>query len=303
MWPLPVPGGGGGYRSKLSQTFLPQKHRHGLAPKERHVCFSPVIFSRRSRGDPSPGLQPCFWRPRRQTTLYLSSHIRPTSLEHPPRTFLTSSSSSLKALASSWRYGTPIEPYGASGLICRCDVFQPSAVTLISFQSLLSIAEDERSRDVYETALKHVRDSRFTDAELIYAPSQIALAALSLASPLLAQKWLDSKLLSVGESSPEAPQNAVNAIKGLITHTGHPPDVEAVREVDRRLKLCKNPEKVVGSKAYLARKAEEERKAEAKRNKKAEDINRAMEGDDPFGSAFNEGRHPQRMEELDDDDD
>ena len=171
------------------------------------------------------------------------------------------------------------------------------------FQSLSGITEDQRSRDVYETALKHVRNSRFTDAELIYAPSQIALAALSLASPLLAQTWLNSKSPGVGGTFSETLQVAVDAIKDLIVHTGHPPDVEAVREVDRRLKLCKNPEKVVGSKAYLVRKAEEERKAEAKRNKKAEDIRRALEGDDPFGDALNEGRTPQRMEELDDDDD
>lgn len=156
---------------------------------------------------------------------------------------------------------------------------------------------------MYETALKHVRNSRFTDAELIYAPSQIALAALSLASPPLAQKWLESKLPGVGETLPETLQSAVDAVKILIAHTGHPPDVEAVREVDRRLKLCKNPEKVVGSKAYLARKAGEERKAEAKRNKKAEDVRRALEGDDPFGSALNAGQHPQRLGELDEDDD
>ncbi|KAH0838423.1 cyclin-like protein [Lanmaoa asiatica] len=173
----------------------------------------------------------------------------------------------------------------------------------LDLQSLLDIADDQRSRDVYETALKHVRNSRFTDAELIYAPSQIAFAALSLASPLLSQKWLDSKLPGLGETFPETPQSVVNAIKILITNSGHPPDVEAVREVDRRLKSCKNPEKVIGTKAYLARKAEEERKAEAKRNKKAEDVRRALEGDDPFGSTVNEGQRPQRMEEFDDDDD
>lgn len=156
---------------------------------------------------------------------------------------------------------------------------------------------------MYETALEHVRNSRFTDAELIYAPSQIALAALSLASPFHAQKWLDSKSQGIGESFPETFQSTVDAIKSLITLTGHPPDVEAVREVDRRLKLCKNPEKVVGSKAYLSRKAEEERKAEVKRNKKAEDIHRALEGDDPFGSTFNEEQCPRHTEELDDDDD
>jgi len=61
------------------------------------------------------------------------------------------------------------------------------------------------------------------------------------------------------------------------------PGVEMIREVDRRLKLCKNPEKVVGSSAYLAKKAEEERVAAEKRTKKADEI-RNISGEDPFGS-------------------
>lgn len=65
---------------------------------------------------------------------------------------------------------------------------------------------------------------------------------------------------------------------------GHSPDIEAVREVDRRLKLCKNPEKVVGSQAYLAKMAEEEKKAENKRQKKVDELHRAMTDDDPFGN-------------------
>ena len=56
-----------------------------------------------------------------------------------------------------------------------------------------------------------------------------------------------------------------------------------VREVDRRLKLCKNPEKVVGSSAYLAKKAEEERQATKKRTRKADETRNAT-GEDPFGS-------------------
>lgn len=72
-----------------------------------------------------------------------------------------------------------------------------------------------------------------------------------------------------------------------------------MREVDRRLKLCKNPEKVVGSKAFLARKAEEEKKAEDKRNRKAEEARRAMEDGDPFGEELGEGKDGI----VDDDDD
>ncbi|KAF9229451.1 cyclin-like protein [Gyrodon lividus] len=172
----------------------------------------------------------------------------------------------------------------------------------LDLQSLPEITEDLRPRDVYEMALKHVRNSRFTDAELIYAPSQIALAALSLASPLLAQKWVGSKH-SGAESAWGFLESTIGTVKYSITQTGQPPDVEAVREIDRRLKLCKNPEKVVGSKAYLARKAEEERKAEVKRNKKAEDVRRAIESDDPFGSALNEAECTRKIQELDDDDD
>lgn len=134
-------------------------------------------------------------------------------------------------------------------------------------------------REVYDSAVIHVRAARLTDAELIYTPSQIALASLSLSSPALAAQWASSKNVDCAFSLPSTIEN----IKTLITQTGQTPQVESVREVDRRLKLCKNPEKVVGSKAYLAKKAEEERKAEQKRNRKAEDSKRVIEDEDPFG--------------------
>jgi cyclin H len=89
----------------------------------------------------------------------------------------------------------------------------------------------------------------------------------------------------------------VAAIKSLILCSGSLPNVESVREVDRRLKLCKNPEKVVGSRAYLARKTEEERKAEDKRNKKAVKIR----GGDPFGDEL--ARETLALVDDDDDDD
>ncbi|EPQ60824.1 cyclin-like protein [Gloeophyllum trabeum ATCC 11539] len=134
----------------------------------------------------------------------------------------------------------------------------------------------EDIEEVYKTAKTHVRASRLTDAELIYTPSQIALAAFSLASPNLASLWAHSK-----DSSNVL--QVIEPLKQMILQDSHPPDVEAVRDVDRRLKLCKNPEKVIGSKAYLARKAQEEKTAAEKRAKKAEEIRKAMEENDPFG--------------------
>jgi len=101
----------------------------------------------------------------------------------------------------------------------------------------------------------------------------------------------------------ETMEPTLGAIKYIITQKGHPPDVEAVREVDRRLKLCKNPEKVPGSKAYLARQAEEQRRAEEKRHKKAEDVRRAITESNPFGNELNEDEKATQLAELDDDDD
>jgi len=89
----------------------------------------------------------------------------------------------------------------------------------------------------------------------------------------------------------------------LITQSGHPPDVESVRTVDRRLKLCKNPEKVVGSKAYLARKAEEEKKAEEKRNRKADEVRKAMEDGDPFGEELSGKEKEEKIKEIVEEDD
>lgn len=89
----------------------------------------------------------------------------------------------------------------------------------------------------------------------------------------------------------------------MVATDGHVPNVESVREVDRRLKLCKNPEKVPGSKAYILRKQEEERIAEQKRHKKAEiqkTLAQEAKQTDPFGNGFTEKRG---LVDYDDDDD
>ena len=161
-------------------------------------------------------------------------------------------------------------------------------------------------RTAYDLAVKHVRASRLTDVELTYTPSQIALGCLSLASPPLASAWARSKTGTAG-SSPSPPQSPFGApevvildilepLKRMVEMDGVPPDVEAVREVDRRLKLCKNPEKIVGSNAYRRKREEVERQAAEKRTRKADLVRKAMADGDPFGSEIG-------GQELDDDDD
>ncbi len=157
------------------------------------------------------------------------------------------------------------------------------------FQELPQAPPHEELERIYDTALQHIRTSRLTDVELIYPPSQIALACLSLAHPEIAASWARSK-------NAESALEAIESIKRSITRDGDLPSVDVVREIDRRLKICKNPEKVVGSKAYLAKKAKEESEAKLKRMKKAENVRKAVEQGDPFGEEL------AREANLDDDD-
>jgi len=128
---------------------------------------------------------------------------------------------------------------------------------------------------IYNQAMGHVRASRLTDAEFVYSPAQIAAACISLASPPVADTWMRSK----GSDG-----SFINPLSAMLQEGSKLPGVDMIREVDRRLKLCKNPEKVVGSSAYLAKKAAEERLAAEKRTKKADEIRNTLSGEDPFGN-------------------
>lgn len=142
---------------------------------------------------------------------------------------------------------------------------------------------------MYRNAVQHVRASRLTDAELLYSPSQIALASFSLASPNVATSWARAK-------GAEPTLAVIEHIKEMIHAEGTAPDVERVRDVDRRLRLCKNPEKVVGSKAYLAKQAADDAKEKEKRTRKAEEVKRVLDANDPFGERIGD------VATLDDDD-
>lgn len=173
-------------------------------------------------------------------------------------------------------------------------------------QNLTSTPTDlaHSQSSVYDTALSYVRASRLTDLEFIYTPSQIAFTALSMASPDLASQWAQAKFPpETASASFDLLQETAASIAAVILQQGIIPDVEAVREVDRRLRICKNPEKVPGSKAWKAKQAEEEKKAHEKRSKKADVIRKAMDDDDPFGNDMGEGKATSTLVDDDDDDD
>ncbi|GJJ14162.1 hypothetical protein Clacol_008422 [Clathrus columnatus] len=149
---------------------------------------------------------------------------------------------------------------------------------------------------IFETAATFIRASRLTDAELIYTPSQIALAALWSAAPQLALAWASSK----GQS--ESLTQVLSNIKAIVDSEGVGLEVETVRVIDKRLRICKNPEKVKGSKAWLKKQQEAEEKAKIKRIKKAEDARKAME-DDPFGGELLAESQEKPATVIDEDDD
>lgn len=127
-------------------------------------------------------------------------------------------------------------------------------------------------------AQSYCRFSRLTSAELVYSPSQIALACFRLADPTLVDQWLDAKeqrrqktgkgraatIPSGGAVDgegrlPGQPERAqqlggeleqaemgpvLDKVQATIVHgQKHPVDKARVKEVDLRLRWARNPEK------------------------------------------------------------
>jgi hypothetical protein len=106
--------------------------------------------------------------------------------------------------------------------------------------------DQESTKRTHSAALQQIRNSRLTDAELVYTPSQIAVACLYIADAPLAEKYLANKgsgnVLSI-----------VQQVAAMIERDGKGADVAQVREIDRRLKQCKNPERVKGTRLCATR--------------------------------------------------
>ncbi|GAA6012916.1 hypothetical protein JCM11491_006225 [Sporobolomyces phaffii] len=130
-------------------------------------------------------------------------------------------------------------------------------------------------------AQSYLRSSRHTSAELVYSPSQIALACLDLVSPPLVESYLASKEARHGaqaDSNRSAPPplertqmtRLLQEVGALVTHIQkNPVAKDRVKDVDKRLKWARNPEKDPSSALYKKRKREEEEEKERKEREKA----------------------------------
>ncbi|KAK4689232.1 cyclin H, partial [Tremellales sp. Uapishka_1] len=121
-------------------------------------------------------------------------------------------------------------------------------------------------------AVDYLSASRFTDAEFLYTPSQIGLACFRLADESLIDSYLEWKYASAAaeESEQELPfgiprahlLEIIQSIQEAIArHAAGEIDLKMVKNVDKRLKSCSNPEKVPGTALYIKRKAEQEASA------------------------------------------
>ncbi|KAG8742917.1 hypothetical protein FRC12_015197 [Ceratobasidium sp. 428] len=149
----------------------------------------------------------------------------------------------------------------------------------LDLQSLPEL-DQETTKRVHATALSHMRAARLTDAELIYTPSQIAIACVYLADSRMAETYLGSQ----GSGNM---LNTVQEAAGMIERDGKGADVALVKDIDRRLKLCKNPERVPGTKLYEARQAKVDAAAEKKRSLKAASTQESLKSqEEMFGPSI-----------------
>ena len=105
----------------------------------------------------------------------------------------------------------------------------------------------------------YLRSSRHTSAELIYSPSQIALSCLFLVSPALVEAYLSAKESKAGQGKKASVLERKDMLRLLqeigdtITHSQkNPIEKEKVKDVDKRLKWARNPEKDPSSALYVA---------------------------------------------------
>jgi cyclin H len=116
-------------------------------------------------------------------------------------------------------------------------------------------------------ALETLSSSRLTDAEFIYTPAQIALACFRVSNRSLVDDFLDWRYDTFKSNLPQKPAGEdgetaarlpygmakdrlvqiLQDIEVMIKEGSGAVDVKKVKEVDKRLKLCTNPEKIPGT--------------------------------------------------------
>ncbi|KAK9701388.1 hypothetical protein K7432_011739 [Basidiobolus ranarum] len=121
----------------------------------------------------------------------------------------------------------------------------------------------------YEKAVDWVDKSLYTDLIFLYQPSQIAMAAMNLAGKQFRcdiEGYLNEKFRDEPNSLTKL-QNILGEIEKILQEY-KPVQIAVVREIDRRLIFCRNPEKNPDSLLFKRKKALEEEEEILRKQKK-----------------------------------
>lgn len=126
------------------------------------------------------------------------------------------------------------------------------------FLDMQNVAQDTpiaKLEQVYTQGAGLISTSRLSDLEFFYTPSQIALAGFYAVDPGLVETWLLAKHPSVTNDHTVEHQEVLDLLKVIAQQMKEvkEPKTEDVRQVDKRLKFCHNPEKDPNSALCVAR--------------------------------------------------
>ncbi|KAK6909068.1 hypothetical protein I203_103079 [Kwoniella mangroviensis CBS 8507] len=149
-------------------------------------------------------------------------------------------------------------------------------------------------------ALKNLAHCLLTDLEFIYTPSQIGLACFHLSNSQLVEDYLERKYSTESTEDEDEVEiekltfgmrkdrllEILSNIEATIEKDGQSEiDLKKVKEIDKRLKNCTNPEKIPGTALYVKRKREKETaEAASKAAKTAKAAAAALDRESVFGS-------------------
>ncbi|KJD99926.1 cyclin H [Cryptococcus gattii NT-10] len=163
-------------------------------------------------------------------------------------------------------------------------------------------------------AFTHLSTSYLSDAEFIFTPSQISLACLRMADNKLVEGFLEGRYAAhaaaIASNSVDGAEESkagtpvqgpaplygmeksrlleiLEQIEAIIQTAAVGLDVKKVKEVDKRLRQCTNPEKIPGTALYIKRKQEKEAtEAAAKAAKTLKAQSSAADSDVFFGGSL-----------------
>lgn len=151
---------------------------------------------------------------------------------------------------------------------------------------------EKRVKAAYEAATTRLEsDAVISDAYFLFTPSQIMFATLLLADPLLTEFYLSTKINTSSNSlggKPKILSTIKDCAQLLRDHASQSGTLyDEARELDRKLHLCRNPEKMdlVKLNAAQKRDAGEDGKLDENvaKKRKLEREQNAKEADDVFG--------------------